>query len=100
MDAGGEDGLFYWRSWEKLAAAGDERAKTAIDRYRHHPAEELYDVEADPYELKNLAADPAMAGVLADLRQKLKDWRLQQGEDLSKVPMPEDARTGPLPYAE
>jgi arylsulfatase A-like enzyme len=99
-DAGGEDGLFYWRSWEKLAAEGDAHAKQAIDRYRHHPAEELYDVEADPYELKNLAADPAYAKALEDLRQKLKDWRLQQGEDLSKVPMPEDARTGPLPYAE
>jgi arylsulfatase A-like enzyme len=99
-DAGGEDGLFYWRSWEKLAADGDARAKAAIDRYRHRPAEELYDVEADPYELKNLAADPARAADLESLRQKLKDWRLQQGEDLSKVPMPEDARSGPLPYAE
>jgi arylsulfatase A-like enzyme len=60
----------------------------------------LYDVEADPYELKNLAADPAYAKTLDELRQKLKDWRLQQGEDLAKVPMPEDARSGPLPYAE
>jgi arylsulfatase A-like enzyme len=99
-DAGGEDGLFYWRSWEKLAAGGDVHAKEAIDRYRHRPAEELYDVEADPYELKNLAADPAYAKTLDELRQKLKDWRLQQGEDLAKVPMPEDARSGPLPYAE
>jgi N-sulfoglucosamine sulfohydrolase len=99
-DAGGEDGLFYWKSWEKRAADGDERAKAVIERYRHRPAEELYDVEADPYELKNLAADPARASDLESLRQKLKDWRLQQGEDLSKVPMPEDARTGPLPYGE
>jgi len=99
-DAGGEDGLFYWRSWETLAADGDAGAKAAIDRYRNRPAEELYDVEADPYELKNLAADPAHAAALGELRQKMKDWRLQQGEDLSKVPMPEDARTGPLPYAE
>jgi arylsulfatase A-like enzyme len=99
-DAGGEDGLFYWRSWEKLAAGGDAHAKEVIERYRHHPAEELYDVEADPYELKNLAADPAHAQTLEELRQKLKEWRLQQGEDLAKVPMPEDARSGPLPYAE
>jgi len=55
-DAGGEDGLFYWRSWEKLAAGGDVHAKEAIDRYRHRPAEELYDVEADPYELEALTA--------------------------------------------
>ncbi|MGB7158690.1 MAG: sulfatase [Tepidisphaeraceae bacterium] len=98
-DAGGEDGLFYWRSWEKLAAGGDERAQRAIDGYRNRPAEELYDVEADPYELKNLANDPAHATALEDLRQKLKDWRLQQGEDLSRVPMPEDARMGEVRYA-
>ena len=99
-DAGGEDGLFYWRSWEKHAAEGDERAKAAIARYRNRPAEELYDVEADPYELKNLAADPAHAATLAELREKLKAWRLQQGEDLNVVPMPEDARVGEVPYAQ
>ncbi len=99
-DAGGEDGLIYWRSWEKRAAMGDDVARRAIDRYRHRPAEELYDVESDPYELKNLAADPAHAAALNELRQKLKEWRLQQGEDLNVVPMPEDARFGPVPYAE
>ena len=99
-DAGGEDGLFYWKSWEKLAADGDERAKAAIERYRHRPAEELYDMEADPYEQKNLAADPAHAADLETLRESLKKWRLQQGEDLAKVPMPEDARTGEVRYAE
>ncbi|HEV2296271.1 MAG TPA: sulfatase [Tepidisphaeraceae bacterium] len=99
-DAGGEDGLLYWRSWEELAASGDPRAKGAIERYRHRPAEELYDVQADPYELKNRATDPAHAAALADLRQQLKQWRLQQGEDLNVVPMPEDARTGEVRYAE
>jgi arylsulfatase A-like enzyme len=99
-DAGGEDGLYYWRSWEKLAAGGDAGARRAIDRYRTRPAEELYDVESDPYELRNLAAEPAHAAALTALRQTLKDWRLQQGEDLSKVPLPEDARMGDLPYAE
>jgi N-sulfoglucosamine sulfohydrolase len=98
-DAGGADGLFYWRSWEKLAAGGDERATRAIERYRNRPTEELYDVDADPYELNNIAADPAHAAALKDLWQKLEDWRLQQGEDLSKVPMPEDARMGEVPYA-
>ncbi len=98
-DAGGEDGLYYWRSWEKLAESGDERAKQAIERYRNRPAEELYDVEADPHELRNLAAHPERAVDLELLRDTLKEWRLQQGEDLNKVPMPEDARTGEVPYA-
>ena len=40
------------------------------------------------------------AATLEELREKLKAWRIQQGEDLGKVPMPEDARTGRFPYAE
>jgi arylsulfatase A-like enzyme len=97
-DGGGEDGLFYWRSWEALAKT-DAHAKQVIEHYRHRPAEEMYDIQADPYELKNLAADPAHAKDLDAMREMLRKWRLDQGEDLSKVPMPEDSRKGPLPYA-
>jgi arylsulfatase A-like enzyme len=99
IDAGGgPDGRDYWASW---VAAGekDPAAAAVVKRYRQRPAEELYDVAADPWELKNLAADPARAGDLAGLREKVKTWRVQQGEDLSKVPMPEDARKGNIPYA-
>lgn len=39
------------------------------------PEEELYDVEADPHEMNNLAGDPAHAKVLAELRAVLQDWR-------------------------
>jgi N-sulfoglucosamine sulfohydrolase len=46
-----------------------------VKAYVHRPKEELYDLTADPNELKNLAADPASAKVLDDLRAKLADWR-------------------------
>jgi uncharacterized sulfatase len=98
-DAEGPDGRDYWNSWERLAKT-DAHAAEIIQHYRQRPAEELYDVVADPYELKNLAEDPKYANPLAELREKLKQWRLQQGEDLSKVPMPEDARQGEIPYAQ
>jgi arylsulfatase A-like enzyme len=97
-DAEGPDGRVYWDSWQRLAKT-DPVAKQVVDRYRHRPAEELYDVKSDPYELHNLAADPAHADDLRRLRQMVRDWRVQQGEDLDKLAMPEDARTGPLPYA-
>jgi N-sulfoglucosamine sulfohydrolase len=97
-DAEGADGRTYWRSWERLAET-DPRAKLVVERYRHRPAEELYDIQVDPYEQRNLAADPAHAAELERLRARLRDWRVGQGEDLDKVAMPEDARTGPLPYA-
>ncbi|HEX9428736.1 MAG TPA: heparan N-sulfatase, partial [Candidatus Polarisedimenticolia bacterium] len=39
------------------------------------PAEELYDVEADPFELKNLAADQAQARTLQEMRAILARWQ-------------------------
>ena len=96
---GGPDGEHYWKSWVALAET-DPHAAQLVNRFHHRPAEELYDMQADPFEQHNLAADPAHAQQLAQLREKLKQWRLSQGEDLSKVPMPEDGRKGELRYAE
>ncbi len=94
----GSEPAAYWASWLRLAEK-DAKAAALVERHNHRPAEELYDLQADPYELKNLAADPAHAELLAKLREKVRQWRVQQGEDLSKVPMPDDARFGPLRYA-
>ena len=94
----GPDRKGYWESWLRLADT-DPRAAAMIQRFRRRPAEELYDASNDPFEQKNLAADPARADTLASLREKLKSWRVAQGEDLAKVPMPEDARKGDIPYA-
>jgi uncharacterized sulfatase len=44
------------------------------------PAEELYDLQADPEETRNLAADPAQATTLARLRRELDGWMAQQGD--------------------
>ncbi|HOA73516.1 MAG TPA: sulfatase [Phycisphaerae bacterium] len=93
-----EDRDNYWTSWLRLAET-DPAAARLVERYERRPAEELYDVMADPFELKNLADDPRHADVLKRMREQLKAWRIQQGEDLDKVPLPEDARTGQLRYA-
>jgi len=53
------------------------------ERYKYihwmqHPDEaELYDLAQDPYEMHNLAGDPSMAGVVADLRRQLGDLELE-----------------------
>jgi len=44
------------------------------------PPEELYDVQQDPHELHNLAADPAAAEVRQDLRGALDAWRQMVGD--------------------
>ena len=97
-EGAGADGKRYWDSWVRHAQS-DPAAAAVLQRYRHRPAEELYDVSNDPHELRNLTGDAAHASALAELRDKVKNWRIAQGEDLRKVPLPEDARTGNVPYA-
>jgi N-acetylglucosamine-6-sulfatase len=56
------------------------------DRYKyihwmHHPDEsELYDLETDPYETKNVIDDPAMAGVVQEMRRELSRLVLEAME--------------------
>jgi uncharacterized sulfatase len=95
----GQDVDIYWNSWLKLAQTDSEAAKL-VERYERRPAEELYHLESDPYEMNNLASDPAYADDLSKLRDKLNAWRIRQGEDLNKVLMPADARTGKMQYAD
>lgn len=64
----------------KLAGHPAERFFTAP-----RPAEELYDREADPWELKNLADDPACAETLAEMRGILDVW-IQQTNDQGQHP--------------
>ena len=62
-------------SWKAIAAAGAALGRRTLAAFRHRPAEELYDLDADPDEAINLAADRGHADLLADLRTQLDDWR-------------------------
>jgi hypothetical protein len=44
------------------------------------PAEELYDLVADPFEVNNLAADPKHRATLDAMRAKLADWEERTGD--------------------
>lgn len=77
----GPSGLEYWQTW--LAAANNDAAAATLKRLAERPAEELYDLKADPGELHNLAADPAQAGRLSDMRADLDAWMQQQGDTQS-----------------
>lgn len=55
------------------------------------PVEELYDEDTDPFEMKNLVADPAYAGTLRQLREENVRW-MAASHDLGWVPEPELAR--------
>lgn len=49
--------------------------KRALRDYIFRPAEQLFDLETDPDETKDLAQDPSYAIILADLRCKLERWQ-------------------------
>ncbi len=51
------------------------------------PAEELYDLAADPHELHNLASDPAHAATLKAMRTRLEEWEISSG-DAGRSPEP------------
>ncbi|MCK5465679.1 MAG: DUF4976 domain-containing protein, partial [Bacteroidales bacterium] len=51
------------------------------------PSEELYDLENDPYEINNLAGDPAYDEVLTSLRGRLYDW-MDKTNDPVLIPEP------------
>lgn len=53
--------------------------------FESRPAELLFDVEADPYETKNLAGDPVHTIALLEMREKLNE-RVRQMPDLSFYP--------------
>ena len=69
----------YFPSWVAKAKT-DPRAAEILARHHRRPPEELYDIEADPHDLRNLAPDPAHATILADYRQKLDTWMAAQGD--------------------
>ncbi|MDR3637590.1 MAG: sulfatase [Isosphaeraceae bacterium] len=52
------------------------------------PREELYDLQADPDEVRNLAADPAHRSTLEELRVRLDHWIDQTG-DRGRQPEPQ-----------
>jgi N-sulfoglucosamine sulfohydrolase len=68
-----------WASptWQSAHSRGPDPAYglRSVRSYIHRPAFELYDIERDPHESRNLAADPAYADVLREYQQRLKAFR-------------------------
>lgn len=77
--AAGPHRPLFWDTWVD-AAKTNAAAAAVVKRYIEHPAEELYDLTADPHELRNLAADPRHAARLAALRSDVDAWMKQQGD--------------------
>jgi uncharacterized sulfatase len=73
-------GLEYMPEWREKART-DPHAARLLGNYLRRPAEELYDVRTDPFELRNLASDPAQRPVLESLGKRLRTWMKNQGDE-------------------
>src|SRR5262249_48235864 len=86
---GYKDGKLIVRRLRALHAAGKLTAlqeKLLFSPTR--PAEELYDLRADPHETKDLAADPKYKATLEQLRGRLRKWE-RETKDQGRSPEPE-----------
>jgi N-sulfoglucosamine sulfohydrolase len=67
-----------WESstWQAVLQRGDKfYGKRSIDAYLHRSEFELYDLDEDPYEIKNLAGDAKYEKLLGELKEKLKSFQ-------------------------
>jgi uncharacterized sulfatase len=76
--------MLAYQEWRELFDSGSLN-DTQGQFFKARPAETLYDSEADPHNVHNLAGDPAYAEILDDLRGRLQ-VRLRELPDLSFYP--------------
>jgi arylsulfatase A-like enzyme len=62
------------KEFRRMMAAGEMNEAQLVFFGPEKPAEELYDLDNDPHEIHNLAADPAFAEELERHRQLLARW--------------------------
>ena len=87
----------YWPSWVERAKADPDAARV-VNRYQQRPAEELYDLAADPQELNNLADDPTHSERLTAMGERLSEWMAEQGDTKTVFGTPQLLpRPGPPP---
>jgi len=67
----------YLRVLKNRGELTPEQASLLVDRL---PEEELYDVEAEPFETRNLAGDPSHAEQLSRMRSTLEQWIESSGD--------------------
>jgi len=65
------------REWRRLGVSGG-LTEAQAQWLRPRQAEELYDLELDPWELRNLAGDVSLLPVLEELRGECDRWQLSE----------------------
>ena len=77
-----------WREAVFCEARGIKAVRTRTYKYLYNHSlqiEELYDVSADPGELRNLADEPRYAGVKREMRERLLGWLIETEWERNRV---------------
>ncbi len=82
-----ENQTLTWTSWMQ-EASHDEHARKLTTRVARRPEFEFYAIGDDPYELDNLAYDPAYAELMALYTARLKEWMAEQGDPGAALDVP------------
>jgi uncharacterized sulfatase len=69
-----------YKSWVHQGETGDVFAKEQAERYVKRPEWELYDLDADPYELNNVAERFENKEIVSKLKTELANWMKQQND--------------------
>ncbi|MBA7561402.1 Ulvan-active sulfatase [subsurface metagenome] len=73
--------LYASPTWQGILERGDKVfGKRKVSDYINRPRHELYDLQEDPDEVKNVADSRKYAPVLADLQQRLRAWQEETGD--------------------
>ena len=73
---------FFNASEAELFAVASPQVRRAYKMMKQPPKYELYDLQTDPYEFKNLADDPGHEKTLTRLTTKLLHWQNETGDAL------------------
>lgn len=76
-----------WTAWQKAWQDGKLAEPFRAIWESPQPVERLFDLSADPNELRNLAGDAAFSGRLAEMRERLKTEMIGR-RDLGIIPEP------------
>lgn len=89
----GIHGTDVFKSWER-DAQNDPKLAERVKWLSHRTGEELYDLSADPYDMRNLASDPKYADVKSRLARELDAWMTQQGDKGMETELKAKSRQG------
>lgn len=83
-----------WNLVKQLAQEGKLTPEAALFAAPTKPIEELFDLSSDPWEVRNLAADPKYTAKLRELRGLIDKWVVESGDQGGQMEDPLDIFKG------